>query len=155
VLSTRVITYEMSERIRAIKHGGIGAAHQVVIESGLIDEIDQTVELLKIHRPYHESDQVLNIAYNALCGGHTLEDIELLRQDEAYLDALGVEAIPDPTTAGDFCRRFDKAHVDKLMDAINDARLKVWERQEPGFFSDSQGRPGLRRDRRARKAAAH
>jgi hypothetical protein len=57
----------------------------------------------------------------------------LLRQDEAYLDALGVEAIPDPTTAGDFCRRFDKADVDVLMDAVNEACLKVWERQEPGF----------------------
>ncbi len=134
VLSKQVITYEMSARVRAIKHGGIGAAHQVVVQSGLIEEIDETLELLKIHRPYHESDHVLNIAYNVLCGGRTLEDIELLRQDEAHLDALGVAAIPDPTTAGDFCRRFEAEHVDILMDAINEARLKVWEGQEPEFF---------------------
>jgi hypothetical protein len=134
VLSKRVITYEMSARVRAIKHGGIGGAHQLVVQSGLIEEIDETLELLKIHRPYHESDHVLNIAYNVLCGGRTLEDIELLRQDEAHLDALGVAAIPDPTTAGDFCRRFEAEHVDILMDAINEARLKVWEGQEPEFF---------------------
>ena len=50
-------------------HGGIGAAHQVLVQSGLIEGIDAGVEVLKIHRPYHESDHVLNIAYNALCGG--------------------------------------------------------------------------------------
>ena len=134
VLSSRTITYEMGERVRAIEHGGIGAAHQVVVQSGLIEEIDENLELLKIHRPYHESDHVLNIAYNVLCGGRTLEDIELLRQDEVHLDALGTEAIPDPTTAGDFCRRFDAEHIDILMDAINEARLKVWGEQKPEFF---------------------
>ena len=36
----------------------------------------------------------------------TLDDIELRRNDEAYLNALGAAALPDPTTAGDFCRRF-------------------------------------------------
>ena len=43
---------------------------------------------------------------DVLCGGRTLDDIELRRNDLAYLDALGARAIPDPTTAGDFCRRF-------------------------------------------------
>ena len=76
---------------------------------------------------------MLNVAYNALCGGQTLDDIELRRNDEAYLDALGAVAIPDPTTAGDFCRRFEGIHVELLMDIINEARLKVWERQGPEF----------------------
>ena len=61
-----------------------------------------------MHLPYHESDHVLGIAYNVLCGGTCLQDIELRRQDEVYLDALGAQRIPDPTTAGDFCRRFDE-----------------------------------------------
>lgn len=137
ILSKQVISYEMSARVRAIKHGGIGAAHQVVVQSGLIEEIDERLALLKIHRPYHESDHVLNIAYNVLCGGRTIEDIELLRQDEAHLDALGVEAIPDPTTAGDFCRRFGTEDVDVLMDAINEARLQVWKSLEPEFFDQT------------------
>ena len=37
-----------------------------------------------------------------------LEHIELRRNDEVYLDALGAGRIPDPTTAGDFCRRFQR-----------------------------------------------
>jgi len=64
-------------------HGGIGAAHQVVVQSGLAEGIDAGLDLLKLHRPYHESDHVLSIAYNALCGGQTLHDIELRRNDEA------------------------------------------------------------------------
>jgi hypothetical protein len=120
-------------------YGGIGAAHQVALQSGLVRGIDDTLKLLKIHRPYHESDHVLNIAYNALCGGRTLDDIELRRNDEAFLDALGVAAIPDPTTAGDFCRRFSETDIETLMDVINEARLAVWKRQ-PAEFTQQTAR---------------
>ncbi len=87
-------------------YGGIGLVHQLVRHLGLARAIDQRLHLFKIHLPYHESDHVLNLAYNALCGGTCLEDLELRRQDEGYLNALGAARIPDPTTAGDFCRRF-------------------------------------------------
>ncbi len=40
--------------------------------SGLIDAIDQNLHLLKRHLPYHESDHVLNVAYNILCHGDCL-----------------------------------------------------------------------------------
>ena len=125
--------YEVAERARAIAHGGIGAVHDLVLGSGLAEQLDARLELLKIHRPYHESDHVLNIAYNVMCGGRTLDDIELRRNDEVFLDALGVEAIPDPTTAGDFCRRFGAADVEALMAAINATRLQVWQRQGPAL----------------------
>ena len=125
--------HQVADRTRAIGPGGIGAVHDLVLGSGLVEAIDETVEVLKIHRPYHESDHVLNVAYNVLCGGRTLDDIELRRNDEVFLDALGVEAIPDPTTAGDFCRRFDPTDIESLMSAINNARLTVWKRQGPAF----------------------
>ena len=81
---------------------------------------------------------VLNIAYNAICGGVYLEDIELLRNNETYLDALGAESIPDPTTAGDFCRRFDSPYkIGLLHDAIDEARLNVWKRQPDSFFDEA------------------
>lgn len=125
--------YEVGTRTRATIHGGIAAAHQVVAQSGLIEGIDAGLVVLKQHRPYHESDHVLNIAYNALCGGATLDDIEHRRNDEAYLDAMGAAAIPDPTTAGDFCRRMTDAEIVRLMDIINESRLRVWARQRPEF----------------------
>src|SRR5262249_27390891 len=91
---------------------------------------------LAVHRPYHESDHVLNIAYNVVCGGRTLEDIELRRNDEVFLDALGVDAIPDPTTAGDFCRRLQPAHIEALMDAVNETRGEVWKRLGSEFVAE-------------------
>ena len=107
--------------------------HDLVLGCGLVGDLDRRVDLLKVHRPYHESDHVLNIAYNVLCGGRTLDDIELRRNDGVHLDALGVESIPDPTTAGDFCRRFEDKDVEALMAAINTARLRIWRRQGPAF----------------------
>jgi hypothetical protein len=129
------IHYEMADRTRALAHGGIGSVHLLARKVGLIDAIDRDVHLLKVHLPYHESDHVLNIAYNILCDGDCLQDLERLRNDEAYLDALGAQRIPDPTTAGDFCRRFESAdQVLTLMDSINSVRARVWKEQPAEFF---------------------
>jgi hypothetical protein len=127
------IQYEIAERSHAINNGGIGAIHMMVKKLGLAENIDRFVSVLKMHMPYYESDHVLNIAYNILCGGRVLEDIELRRNDSAYLDALGTQSIPDPTTAGDFCRRFSDFDIMSLMDAINDTRLLVWKQQGTDF----------------------
>jgi hypothetical protein len=120
--------YEMSERVRAVTCGGLPAMHDLVRSVGLPAAIDQQLGILKRARPYQDSDHILNIAYNVLCGGHVLDDIEIRRNDAAYLDMLGAEAIPDPTTAGDFCRRFDGEATWRLMRILNETRLGVWKR---------------------------
>ncbi|MGD2110767.1 MAG: hypothetical protein PVI86_15420 [Phycisphaerae bacterium] len=99
------VHYEVADRVRGLGPGGIGAMHLLARRTGLPEAVDRRLHLLKVHLPYHESDHVLNIAYNHLAGGTCLEDLELWRNDEVYLDALGAQRIPDPTTAGDFCRR--------------------------------------------------
>jgi hypothetical protein len=138
MFAAKNIHYEIAERGRAVNVGGIGIAHLVAQKSGLIDAIDKYLHLLKRYVPYHESDHVLNIAYNLLCGGTRLEHIELRRNDEVYLDALGAQRIPDPTTEGDFCRRFELfEHVEILMEAINEARLNVWRQQPDEFFREA------------------
>jgi hypothetical protein len=131
------IHYEIAERTRATAAGGIGAMHLVVRKLELDEAIDRHLQLLKIHLPYHESDHVLSIAYNLLAGGSCLEHLELLRSDEAYLDALGARRIPDPTTAGDFCRRFDAGDIDRLQEVFNETRLKVWRQQPEAFFEEA------------------
>ena len=125
------------EKSRGLAYGGIGLMHRVAERTGLIEAIDRRLHLLKFHLPYHESDHVLNFAFNALCEGTCLEDIELRRQDEVFLDALGAETIPDPTTAGDFCRRFSMGSVRSLMGAIDEARLNVWQKQSDEFFDEA------------------
>jgi len=124
----------VAQRVRATGVGGIGLVHRLVRQIGLPKLIDEAFRVFKVHCPYHESDHVLNIAYNIMCGGKTLDDIELLRQDEAYMDALGAVRIPDPTTAGDFLRRLDRGHIDDLSEAINDARTRVWKKNKRAFF---------------------
>jgi Transposase DDE domain group 1 len=128
------IHYELAQRTHGLAAGGIGAMLLVARRTGLIADIDQHVHLLKRHLPYHESDHVLNIALNILAGGTRIEHLELRRNDEVYLDALGARRVPDPTTAGDFCRRFGLCDVLDLMDAINQARLRVWAQQPAAFF---------------------
>lgn len=121
-------TYEIAERTRAVPYGGLAAIHQLVGEVGLPGMIDSKLDILKRARPYQDSDHVLNIAYNIFCGGRVLDDIEVRRNDAAFLDMLGARAIPDPTTAGDFCRRFDAEAIWRLLDIINQARVDVWQR---------------------------
>ncbi len=88
------IHYEIADRTRATAAGGIGALHLLTRKLQLDEAIDRNLSLFKIHLPYHESDHVLNIAYNLLAGGTCLEHLEILRKDEAYLDALGRGACP-------------------------------------------------------------
>ena len=90
------IHYELAERTLATNYGGIGLMYQLARESGLIDAINSHLELFRVHLPYHESDHVLNIAFNAFCDGTCLEDIEHRRQDEADLNALGPNVFPTP-----------------------------------------------------------
>ena len=121
--------YEIAERTRAISCGGVPAMLALAKDVGLPQAIDAQLNILKRARPYHDSDHVLNIALNVLCGGQVLEDIELRRNDRAFLDSIGARAIPDPTTEGDFCRRFEDADdVWRLMRIVNDVRVGVWRR---------------------------
>ena len=138
VMRASNIHYELAERALATPYGGIGLMLQLARESGLIEAIDRRLHLLRAHLPYHESDHVLNIGFNALCDGTCMQDLELRRQDEAYLNALGAERIPDPTTAGDFSRRFQEADIDALHDACDETRLKIWRRQPASFFAQAR-----------------
>jgi DDE family transposase len=131
------IHYEHADRVRGLSAGGIGAILLLAQKIDLVKDIDRDLQLLKRHQPYHESDHVLNIAFNILAGGKHIEHLELRRNDEVYLDALGAQRIPDPTTEGDFCRRFAEPDVLTLMDIINQCRLRVWAQQPDEFFQEA------------------
>lgn len=137
VISASNIHYELADRTQAISAGGIGAIHQMVKALELDQAINQHIDRLKIYMPYTESDHVLNMAYNLLAGGTCLEHLELRRNDEGYLNALGAQRIPDPTTAGDFCRRFDWWSIYLLMEVFNATRLQVWQQQPDSFFDEA------------------
>src|SRR3954452_7656192 len=137
VFTASNIHYDAATKTQAISWGGIGAIQLLVRKLGLAEAVDQRLHLLKFHLPYHESDHVLNFAYNALCHGTCLDDIELRRNDVVFLDALGADRIPDPTTAGDFCRRFKPDDVETLQDVFDRTRVKVWKQQPSDFFEEA------------------
>ena len=53
------------------------------------------------------------------------------------MDALGAHRIPDPTTAGDFTRRFDREDIVTLMECINVARQRVWKEGRDEIFPEA------------------
>jgi hypothetical protein len=133
----RNIHYDLGDKTQGLHCGGIGMIHLLVKKIRLADALDRELHLLKRHLPYFESDHVLNMTYNILAGGKCLEDIELLRNNETYLNILGAQRIPDPTTEGDFLRRFATADIDTLMRVINEKRLLLWKQQPPAFFEQA------------------
>ena len=137
VITATNIHYEVAAKTQAIAQGGIGAIQLLVRKLGLAEAIDERLHLLKFHLPYHESDHVLNFAYNAFCNGTCLDDIELRRNDVVFLDALGADRIPDPTTAGDFCRRFTHRRHPIPSRRLRSNRLKVWKQQPSDFFDEA------------------
>lgn len=134
MIDTPAIKYELSDKQQAISAGGLGTIMQLIGQLDLRRTINEAIPILKIHLPYDEADHVFNMALNLLAGGACLDHLEWWRTDEAYLNAVGAERIPDPTTAGDFCRRFGQAEVMLLMQAFNRVRKKVWQQQPDEFF---------------------
>ena len=129
--------FELAEKQQAISCGGIGIIMQLIKQIDLRKHINRAAPVFKVHAPYDEADHIFNIALNLLAGGTCLEHLELRRNDEAYLDAVGAERIPDPTTAGDFCRRFSSLQLIQLMQGINRARRIVWKQQSDDFFDQA------------------
>jgi hypothetical protein len=127
MLTSGKISYEVGGNVEATPFGGLFAMHRLVTRLGLAKAIDANLELLKIHLPYHESDHVLTLAYSVLCGGTRLEDVDRLRNDVPLLNGLGAALLPDPTTTGDFLRRFTEGDLLTLMDTVNSVRPKLWQ----------------------------
>lgn len=61
MMGTERLNYEVGAQPDVMCYGGIGAVHRLVTKLGLPKTIDASLELLKVHLPYHESDHVLKI----------------------------------------------------------------------------------------------
>jgi len=133
ILGSGNLVYEISSRVKAMSAGGIGLIEQLVESVGLRRSLDERVHVFKRHLPYHESDHVLTMVYNLLAGGQSIEDIGQLRRNVSFLDAVGAHRLPGPSTSGDFLRRLKLSDIEDLMEAQNDARLRVWRAQNSSF----------------------
>lgn len=78
---------------------------------------------------YPESEHILALSANSFVSGDFLDDLEALREDVAIKKAIGREEIPDPTTAGDFCRRFSLGHILQMNRAFAEIGQSVYSRR--------------------------
>ena len=116
------------ESTESTAYGGLGLAAALIARLRVPQAIDERLSLLQSHRPFHESDHVLTHVYNLFVGGSAIEDIADLQQSEPVHRILGTSRIPDPTTAGDFLRRFDAASLSDLDHAIDEIHIRAWKR---------------------------
>ncbi len=107
---------EIDQRSEVTPYGGLSLFGAFVRRSQIAERLDDAVQLFKVHLPYHESDHILAIAANLFVGGTCLEDQTNLQRSEAVPHAR-CGSDPDPTTAGDFLRRFEGSDLASLRRA--------------------------------------
>ncbi len=118
---------EVDEDSVVTPYGGLDLFLQFARRFKVAREIDARVHVFKYHLPYHESDHVLVQAMNLYVGGNCIEDQSNLQQSEAVLRMTGACRLPDPTTAGDFLRRFENgAALTGLRQAVDEVQQEVW-----------------------------
>jgi len=111
--------------------GGISLLLSLWRKLDVSTAIDQNMHVLRRRKVYYESDHVLAHVLNLFSGGNCIEDQAALQQDCAVLRMLGTDRFPDPTTSGDFLRRFDESvnpgSLDALRSAVDAVQDLVWE----------------------------
>lgn len=129
VMRHPLLHLESDPRGETTHYGGLVLAQQFVRRFGVAKRLDSALKLFKRHAPYHESDHVLALAYTLYADGTCLEDQGALQGSEAVRRLVGACRIPDPTTAGDFLRRFRTAQdVEQLSGVIDDIEEAVWSK---------------------------
>jgi hypothetical protein len=100
--------------------------------------LDENVRVKERESGYPESEHILALAANAFVGNDYLDDLEALREDVAIQRAIGRKEIPDPTTAGDFCRRFTLGHILQMNRALAEIERGVYRlrREKTGWTID-------------------
>jgi len=128
VFANRQVRLRLEQRGKVTPYGGLALAHDLAMRLELDKDLNRSLPLLKLHLPYHESDHLLTHVYNLFVGGGCIEDIANLQHSEAIKHLLGACRVPDPTTAGDFLRRFHEPHLAAFQGVIDRAREKVWRK---------------------------
>jgi len=135
VIHNRQVRVQIQERGEITPYGGLSLAHDLAMRLGIDRDINDSMEVLRLHLPYFDSDHLLTHVYNQYVGGTCIEDIAHLQHSNAVKHLTGACRIPDPSTAGDFLRRFNRLHLRAFQQVIDRAREKVW-RQMPKSRKD-------------------
>jgi len=111
-------------------HTGLSLFYAMAEILKIPKSLDDHVQVKQRDSGYPESEHILALAANAFVGGDFLDDLEALREDDAIKMAIGRKEIPDPTTAGDFCRRFSRGHILQINKAFAEIEHEVYKKRK-------------------------
>ena len=129
--SSPPIVLKENKQSPLLGYAGVLPVRNLIERLDVASVLDANISVLKRHKPYFESDHILNFVYNFLTGGEVINDIERLQESEGILRILGTERIPDPTTAGDFLVRFTDGDIQAFqhsLDQIQDTAFSLLDR---------------------------
>ena len=124
--SKHTVRLEVTDEALTV-HTGLSLFYAMAEALEIPRTLDERVKVKQRESGYPESEHILALAANAFVGGDYLEDLEALREDVAIQRVIGRKDLPDPTTAGDFCRRFTLGHLLQLNRAFAEIEQRVYE----------------------------
>ena len=150
VIRSQALSLEADTHAPITGFGGLVLVNAFLRRFKVARRLDAHVHVLKLNLPYFESDHILAHALNLYVGGTCIEDMSKLQGDDAVLRMLRACRMPDPTTGGDFLRRFgpsrNPAALDGLRRATDEVQDEVWgklagknKRKQPRAVIDMDG----------------
>lgn len=109
-------------------YGGLALVQQLARKVRFSEHIAAHVRVLKVHQGYGESDHLFHLLSALFAGASCVEDIAQLQGDQTYRKLAGVERVTDPSTMGDFLRRFGRADINALKAAMWGMRREAWRK---------------------------
>ncbi len=107
--------------------GGLALASRMLAKLEAHRVFGAHLSLLRVPKRYRDSDHVIAQVLNLFAGGSCLEDLSQLQCSTPVRHLLGASCIPDPTTSGDFLRRFDEEQLTALDHAADDLQRSAWK----------------------------
>ena len=100
------------ERLTSL--GGLLVVEELARALGVWEEVDRVLEGPKSGRGYRPGEFVQALVWMLHGGGRRLEDLRELGAEQEVLGELGLEAVPDAGTVGDWLRRQGKRGVEGI-----------------------------------------
>ena len=117
-----------SERLTSLS--GLVVLEELARAKGLWDRLDEVMQGPQSGRGYQPSEFVQPLVWMLHAGGRRLEDLRELRAEGEVLEKLGLRAVPDAGTVGDWLRRQGQAGVAAVRE-VNRELVQEALRQEP------------------------
>ena len=129
------IKMEKSEE-RLTSLGGLVVLEEMAQALGVWKKVDEQLEGPGSGRGYRPSEFVQPLVWMLHAGGRRLEDLRELRAEQGVLEELGLRAVPDAGTAGDWLRRQGEDGVAGLERVNQELLQGAWEQEGAELILD-------------------